>query len=111
MAAALPVLLVAVALRAGWYVVPSRQSANMIPASFRASATMAMNLPRRSAIVLAHCTIGSFGRMRNAAHAAWINMRRTAAGPALVMPVRRWRSELEFSPGTSPTYDCTACAD
>ena len=57
------------ALSAGRYVVPSRHSANMIPASFLASATMAMYLPRRSAIALAHCTIGSFGRVRNAAHA------------------------------------------
>lgn len=32
------------------YVVLSLQSANMMPAIFRASATTAMNLPRRSAI-------------------------------------------------------------
>lgn len=30
---------------------------------------------------------------------------------AFVTPVRRWRSELEYSPGVKPKYDCTACAD
>jgi hypothetical protein len=38
-------------------------------------------------------------------------MRRGADGPAFVMPVRRWRSELERSPGVSPKYDCTPCAE
>lgn len=34
----------------GLYVVLSRQSANMMPAILRASATIAMNFPRRSSI-------------------------------------------------------------
>ena len=44
------------------------------------------------------------------AHAAWISVQRIAMGPALVIPVRRSRSELECSPGVRPRYDCTRCA-
>lgn len=87
------------------YVVWSRHSANMIPAIFLASATIAMNWPRRSAICAAQRTMGSVGRRRTIAHAAWIKVWRTDAGPALVMLVRRSRSELELSPGVRPRYD------
>ena len=76
----------------------------MMPTSFRASATTAMNLFFfRSAIAEAHSTIGSLGRVRKAVHAACISSQRTVALPALVKPVLRWVSELECSPGVSPT--------
>lgn len=44
-------------LRAWWlgsYVEPSRQSAKRMPASLRATATVAMNFPRRCSICAAH---------------------------------------------------------
>ena len=46
----------------GAYREPSRQRANSTPASLRATATVAMNLPRRFSIAAAHTEIGSRGR-------------------------------------------------
>jgi hypothetical protein len=43
----------------GVYSVPSRQSANRTLAIFRASATIAIRLPRRCSTAIAHCTNGS----------------------------------------------------
>ena len=86
----------------GVYVVPSRQIAYRIPASFLVIATMAMLLPRRSASLLAHCTNGSSGRDCQAHQQAWHRVQRTLEGPALVIDVLRCRCELECSPGVSP---------
>ena len=85
----------------------SRHIAYITVAIFRESATTAMCFPRRSAIRVAHRTIGSLGRRRNATQAACIRFRRTEAGPALVMLVRRSRLELESSPGVRPRYDAS----
>lgn len=52
--------------------------------------------------------MGSFLRQRRALQAAWISVHRSFRAPALVNPVIRLRSLLEFSPGTRPTYDSSA---
>ena len=67
---------------------------------------IATNFPRRLSICFAQRTIGSLGRLINAAHAACVITRRNELEPAFVMPVRRCFSELDFSPGVSPKYDC-----
>jgi hypothetical protein len=41
-----------------------------MPASFLANAVMAIGFPRRVATSLAQSTMGSFGRVRHADHAA-----------------------------------------
>jgi transposase len=101
-----------VAPRFGSYVEPSRQIANRMPAIFRASATIAIRLPRRFSISCAQRTIGSFGRQRRATQQAWTSTHRILADPALVIAVVRFRSPLECSPGTRPRYDssCRALA-
>ena len=93
------------------YVVPSRHSAYKMPATLRVSATIAMPCPRRLAISVAHYQAGSRRRERQKFQLAWPSARLTAGGPALVMPVRRFRSELECSPGVSPRKAWTACAE
>jgi hypothetical protein len=55
------------------YSVPCFHIAHIIVASFLASATMAMQLPRFSAIARAQSTAGSCGRERHIDHAAWTN--------------------------------------
>ena len=82
--------------------VAGRHRAKRIPASLRATATVATNLPRRSSTLLAHTTMGSPGRASRRHQAAWMSVVLTAAGPALVMPVRCLRCELEFSSGVRP---------
>src|SRR5229473_3403090 len=85
--------------------VPSRQSAKRIPASFRASATVATPFPRRFSTSAAQsCSFLAAGARQHVfrIQAAWISTHLTEADPALVMPRRSWRSELDFSPGDSP---------
>jgi hypothetical protein len=62
-------------------------------------ASPAIHAPRTAALFVGHLI----------AHAAWISVQRSAIGAALVIPVRRSRSELECSPGVRPRYDCTRC--
>src|SRR5260370_37480165 len=84
--------------------VPSRQSAKRIPASFRASGTVATPFPRRLSTSAAQsCNFLAAGARQHVfrIQAAWINTHLTEADPALVMPRRSWRSELDFSPGES----------
>jgi len=60
-------------VRAPWfgaYREPSRHIANSTPASLRATATVAMNLPRRCSMAVAQIEIGSSGRVRRRFQAA-----------------------------------------
>ena len=68
-----------------------------MPASFLASATIATRRPRLSSTWLAQSTIGSRGRHLRALQLAWTNAQRSFAAPALVIPVRCCRSELEVA--------------
>ena len=84
--------------------VPSRQSANRMPASFRASATTAVALPRLAAILVAHsCSAYVFGVFHlSSAHAA-----STSSALALLLPALLIRPRCCFSPelcsrGTKP---------
>jgi len=61
---------------------PSRQRAKRTPASFRATAMVAMNLPRLSSICAAQSAIGWCGQVRRKLQAAWVRARLTGAGPA-----------------------------
>src|SRR5690606_4047340 len=90
------------------YSTPSRQSAYKMPASSLATATVAINLPRRSSMPIAQRLNGSLGRRRRRHQAACTSALRTWGGPALVIPVRLCLVELERSPGTNPRNDCTA---
>ena len=76
----------------GWNVVPSRQSANRIPASRRARPTTATYLPRRLATVAVQRCSGSASlvdRDRSTAHAACTSSRRMRVPPCLAWISRR----------------------
>ena len=64
----------AVDARAGSYGVSCFHIAHITIASLRASATIAIRLPRLSAMPRAQTTIGSFGRVRHISHAAWTSI-------------------------------------
>src|SRR5215813_3278222 len=82
----------------------------MIPAIFRARATMAVVARAFFAIFCAQRTIGSVGRDRYAAQAAWTRSHRIFLEPAFVREVRRFVLELDRSPGVIPKYDSSSCA-
>src|SRR3954462_7960215 len=75
--------------------VPSRHSAKRMPASFRASATTAVALPRLAAILIAHsCSPWVFGVFHlRSAHAA-----STSRDLALLFPALLIRPRCCFSP-------------
>src|SRR5262249_770153 len=83
---------------------------NMMPAIFRTSAMTEIDRPRLFSTSTDHATMGSLRRQRRAAQHACTSVQRTLPGPAFVIEVSRFRSELESSPGTSPRYDSTRCA-
>ena len=75
--------------------VPSLQTANMMPASLRASATTAVALPRRCAI-RAHHSCSAFVLSvfhRGSDQAASTTGERARALPALLILPRRWMSK------------------
>jgi len=75
--------------------IPKAASTSLSPTAIR--------LPRRSAIRRAQSIIGCTDFTLVAAQAAWTKHQRKSEGFAFVIPVRRSRSELDFSPGVSPT--------
>ena len=84
--------------------VPSRQTANMMPASFRAGATTAVAFPRRCAI-RAHRSCSAFVLSvfyRNSDRAASTISDLARALPALLIRPRRCLSPELYSRGTSP---------
>lgn len=84
--------------------VPSRQTASMMPASLRASATTAVGLPRRCAIHAHHSCSSLVLSVfhRSTAHAASTSSDRARTLPALLIRPRCCRSPELYSRGTSP---------
>src|SRR5579863_8702501 len=86
-------------------VVPSRQTANRIPASRRARATTATYFPRRLATLVVQRLKGSasaVGRERRTAQAAWTSRRRMRVPPCFVIRPREVFSPELCSRGTNP---------